>query len=50
MDLSLLLVVLILVVLFASISVIGNLRRLRAAAERTVELLEAQRAGQPTSE
>ena len=41
MDLSWLLVVIVLLVLFASISVIGTLRRIATATEKTAADLEA---------
>lgn len=42
MEPTWLFVILILVVLFASISVIGALRRIASATEKTADLLEAQ--------
>jgi len=42
MDPTWLLVVLILIVLFASISLIGALRRIRDATEKTLAILETQ--------
>jgi hypothetical protein len=42
MDPIWLLVVLILVVVFASISIVGTLHRIRDASEKTLAILEAQ--------
>lgn len=42
MDSSWLMIILILIVLFASISIIGALHRIRSATERAVVLLEAK--------
>ncbi|MDQ0276596.1 hypothetical protein QO003_000899 [Arthrobacter silviterrae] len=50
MDITLLLVVLILVVLFASISVVGALHRIRDASEKALALLENQAARQNTDD
>ncbi|AIY02620.1 hypothetical protein ART_3021 [Arthrobacter sp. PAMC 25486] len=48
MDITWLLVVLILIVLFASISIVGALRRIRAASEKALAILEDQSARQAT--
>ncbi|WP_269936518.1 hypothetical protein [Arthrobacter sp. HY1533] len=50
MDITLLLVVLILIVLFASISIIGALHRIRNASEKALAILESQNARQNTDE
>lgn len=42
MDPTWLLVVLILIVLFASISVVGTLRRIRDATEKSLVILQSQ--------
>ena len=42
MDTTWLLVILILIVLFASISIVGTLRRIRDAAEETLLILQSQ--------
>lgn len=44
MDPIWLLVILILVVVFSSISIVGALHRIRDASEKTLEILEAQTA------
>ncbi|MBG6215489.1 hypothetical protein RCH23_003429 [Cryobacterium sp. CAN_C3] len=46
MDPIWLLVILILVVVFASISIVGTLRRIRDASEKTLAILEVQTAAQ----
>ena len=46
MDPLWLLTVLILIVVFASISIVGALHRIRDASEKTLALLEAQAAAQ----
>jgi HAMP domain-containing protein len=46
MDPTWLLVVLILIVLFASISIIGALRRIRDATEKTLAILETRATGE----
>ncbi len=48
MDITWLLVVLILIVLFASISIVGALHRIRDASEKATSLLEDQAARQKT--
>lgn len=48
MDITWLLVVLILVVLFASIDIVGALHRIRDASETAVALLEDQAVRQKT--
>lgn len=48
MDITWLLVVLILIVLFASISIVGALHRIRNASENALAILERQRARQET--
>jgi len=42
MDPNFFLLAILLVLLFASISIAGSLRRIRTASEKTVALLEAQ--------
>jgi ABC-type lipoprotein release transport system permease subunit len=46
MDPTWLLVVLMLIVLFASISIVGALRRIRVATEKTLAILETQTTGE----
>lgn len=46
MDITWLLVVLILIVLFASISIVGALHRIRKASEKALAILESQTAQQ----
>ena len=48
MDITWLLVVLILIVLFASISIVGALHRILNASERALAILESQIARQDT--
>lgn len=47
MVLDFLLVALVLIVLFASISIVGALHRIRDTSEKTLALLEAQAADNP---
>lgn len=46
MDITWLLVVLLLLVLFASISIVGALHRIRDASEKALAILETQSARQ----
>lgn len=48
MDITWLLVVLILIALFASISIVGALHRIRNASEKALAILESQTAPQDT--
>jgi hypothetical protein len=48
MDPNFFLLALVLVVLFASISIVGALRRIRDAVEKTAAILEAQAADRTT--
>jgi hypothetical protein len=48
MDPNFFLLALVLVVLFASISIVGALRRIRDAVEKTLAILEAQAADKTT--
>jgi len=48
MDPNFLLMALVLVVLFASISIVGALHRIRNASEKTLAILEAQIADKAT--
>lgn len=50
MVLDFLLVALVLIVLFASISIVGALHRIRDASEKTLALLEAQAADSPVGD
>ncbi|MDJ0315834.1 hypothetical protein [Arthrobacter antibioticus] len=49
MDTTWLLVVLILIVLFASISIVGALQRIRNASEKPLAILESQTARPDTN-